>query len=126
MGDTLKQCTDDEWLALYLAEEGESTLTNVIRRLVAERDQLRRQAAAGYKVPGPYDIAMAFGPALLASGRFDNAEGAMAAAWFAVPAFYAGRDAYLAEMVPALYGRSALDPPADSGIDAAGYERSPA
>jgi hypothetical protein len=60
--------------------------------------------AAPYAIPGPYDIAMAFGPAALASGRFENIGAAMAAAWFAIPEFYQARDQYLTQIAPAFYG----------------------
>lgn len=59
-----------------------------------------------YKIPGPYDVAMASGPALMASGKYETPGAAWSAAWMSVPEFYIGRDAYIG------YGASLyLSPP---------------
>lgn len=60
-----------------------------------------------YPIPGPYEIALAMGTSLAATGRFDTPGAAWAAAWASVPEFFAGRDYYLQELVPAIYGRQA-------------------
>lgn len=57
-----------------------------------------------YKIPGPYDIAMAFGAAMVASGKCETIGAAMAQAWMAIPEFYQARDIYLRDMVPMIYG----------------------
>lgn len=66
-------------------------------------------APPSYKIPGPYDVAMASGPALMASGKYETPGAAWSAAWMNVPEFYIGRDAYLREGA-ALYTGTGLRP----------------
>lgn len=61
-------------------------------------------AAAPYKIPGPYEIAMTYGAALAASGKVDSLPAAMLQAWAAVPEFYKARDWYLSEFAPMRMG----------------------
>lgn len=68
------------------------------------------QQETAYKIPGPYEIAMAFGAANVASGKFENPGAAMASAWAAVPEFYQARDQYLNETVPIFYGGEIPEP----------------
>lgn len=71
---------------------------------LAELGDLARQAQpAPYAIPGPYDIAMAFGAAALATGKYDSPGAAMTAAWMAVPEFYMARDSYLRDMAPMFF-----------------------
>lgn len=60
-----------------------------------------------YKIPGPYDIALAMGPAMAATGRFDTPGAAWVAAWGSIPEFYAGRDFFQKELAPILFGQHA-------------------
>jgi hypothetical protein len=70
------------------------------------------QKPAPYTIPGPYDLAVAFGQAAVAGGRFENIEAAMESAWCAIPAFWAGRDRYVREIAPALVFGQAMAAPA--------------
>lgn len=59
-------------------------------------------AAAPYKIPGPYEIAMALAPAFVAKGL--DGPAAMGAAWAVVPEFYKARDWYVNEFAPMRMG----------------------
>lgn len=88
-------------------DQARGLVASVLAGLVASLDAGDVKAAAPYAMPGPYDIAMAFGAAAVASGNYQTVEGAMAAGWAAVPAFYAARDQYVSEIAPAIYGITA-------------------
>ncbi len=60
-------------------------------------------SAPPYHVPGPYEIALAAGTALIGTGTFQTPGAAMYAGWAAVPEFYRGRDWYVKELAPMLY-----------------------
>lgn len=55
-----------------------------------------------YPIPGPYEIALQLGCALAASGKYPTPDAAIDAAWMTVPSYFAGRDRYVSEMVPAM------------------------
>lgn len=51
--------------------------------------------------PSPDQLAVAFGSALLASGKYnDSPDAAIIAAWTVVPAFYEGRAMYTTKIAP--------------------------
>lgn len=95
---------DRAWVAGFLAthDQADATAAN-LARIVQQLLDAQGQAPA-YTIPGPYDLALAFGAAFVASGKVDSIEAAMGQAWAAVPAFYAARDMYLREIVPVIYG----------------------
>lgn len=80
-------------------------------------EEARRQPAP-YHVPGPYEIALAVAQGLCASGKYDSPSAAMGAAWTAVPAFFAGRNFYVTELAPVLYGLSPTEGAPDGHADA--------
>lgn len=98
--------TDRAWLAGWLAtvDANSDASQQLVARLVQQLLDAADLAPAGYDVPGPYDLALAFGQAFVASGKVDSIEAAMGQAWAAVPAFYAARDMYLRDIVPVIYG----------------------
>jgi len=71
---------------------------------------IREEVSSDYHVPGPYEIALQVGASLAATGRYETPGAALYAAWGAVPEFFSGRDFYLSEIVPALYGQAAPAP----------------
>lgn len=83
------------------------------------RNQVEAMAAAlaaalpAYKIPGPYDIAMAFGAAAVMSGKYESIEAAMGAAWAAIPGFWNGRDLYQTQIGPMYFGASTAEAPHD-------------
>ena len=72
-------------------------------------------ATPPYHVPGPYEIAMTYGAALVSAGKYDgsNVGAAMHAAWAAVPEFYKARDFYLTQIVPVVFGGASPQEPQD-------------
>jgi hypothetical protein len=56
-----------------------------------------------YHVPGPYEIALAAGCALISANKHETAGAALQAGWAAVPDFFLGRDFYLSELAPAVF-----------------------
>lgn len=67
---------------------------------------IRAEVSNDYPIPGPYEIALQVGAALAATGRYETPGAALYAAWGAVPEFFSGRNFYLTQIVPALYGQA--------------------
>lgn len=78
--------------------------TDEIKALISAYEAAK--PAAAYHVPGPYEIALAVGASLAASGTYDTPGAALQAAWGAVPEFYFGRDFYLTQLAPMVFGQS--------------------
>lgn len=76
-------------------------------------------AAPPYKIPGPYEIALLYGAALVASGKYDNVGAAMGAAWAAVPEFFVGRDLFTQQIGPMYFGMESAAAQAAAGQAAA-------
>lgn len=98
-----------------LAQNGELQAGYISMRdtLIAERHTKTAavlnpsKAEKPYHIPGPYEIALAVGAALVTTGKYDTPGAALDAAWMAVPEYFTGRDRYLAEMVPMMRGMAA-------------------
>lgn len=56
--------------------------------------------------PKPDELAVAYGAALMQSGRYESAEAAIIAAWWAVPHFYTGRYEYMRTIAPMFFIKS--------------------
>lgn len=106
---------DELYLALFGAEEVDAELHHTRKKIIGDfltdYQKIISEATlkgspdpAPYKIPGPYEIALTFGTALAASGKYESPGAAMDAAWMAVPEFFQARDRYLTEMVPMFYG----------------------
>lgn len=113
MTGQLQEVDRDTWLDEWLAEEPDGTLPRLVRQLRSDLAVAMHRVPAAevgprpkYHIPGPYEIALAVGAALAASGRYETPGGAMAAAWASIPEFYFGRDMYLKEIAPAAFGQS--------------------
>lgn len=70
-----------------------------------------------YHIPGPYEIALAAGCALITRGV--DAGAALQHGWAAVPEYFAGRDFYVNELAPARFGLATKVEGAADGTTAA-------
>lgn len=53
--------------------------------------------------PKPDDLAIAFGAALMMTGKYETPGAAATAAWFAIPDFYMARETYAREIAPMFF-----------------------
>ncbi len=72
------------------------------------------QAPTPILPPSPDQLAMTFASAMIASGRLDNMEAAIMAAWWAVPEFYRGRIDYQEKIAPLYFTGMGRQEPEDA------------
>lgn len=70
---------------------------------LAERAKERLALATEDRPPAPDEIAVAFAAALLGTGRYENADAAIGAAWSAVPHYYMWRETYSEKIAPMFF-----------------------
>lgn len=85
--------------ALWVIEQAAGMIAGELN----ERARERLAAATEDRPPSPDAVALVFAQALLQSKAYDNPQDAIAAAWWAVPAFYQWRETYAEKIAPQFF-----------------------
>lgn len=119
LAQELFACTSVDELRLVLARFGIDSETGQMAApvIVTPRPDDPPKVTSDYPIPGPYEIALQLGCALASTGRYETPGAAMHAAWTAVPEFFQGRDFYLRQIVPIVYGQAAPPATPDAAAD---------